>query len=90
MFSPDIAINSFKKANIMGIYCENFWIFTVGTGSPYTESYYVFRQHLNARIEYEYDRIKFPREFSDNASSLFQSNLLRLILSYYFSIYIIC
>ena len=36
---------------------------------------YFFNKHLNAMIEYQYDHIQFPVEYSDNGKGLFQSSL---------------
>jgi hypothetical protein len=36
-------------------------------------------------IEYQYDHIQFPVEYSDNGKGLFQSSLIRLNIAYYFS-----
>jgi hypothetical protein len=87
MFSPDIDLTTPQKSKYRGALFAKFLDFYGGkrlTLSPNLT--YVFNKHLFASVEYEYDRIKFPNEFSDNGISLFQSNLTRLILSYYFSI----
>jgi hypothetical protein len=91
MFSPDIAYTTPQKSKYHGELFVKILDFYRGhriTIQPNLT--YVFNKHLNARIEYEYHRIKFPIEFSDNGSSLFQSNLLRLIVSYYFSSTLSC
>ncbi|HXL55539.1 MAG TPA: hypothetical protein VN958_04730, partial [Chitinophagaceae bacterium] len=46
---------------------------------------YIFNKYFKMGIEYEYDRIQFPAEFSDNGNALFKSNLLRLNIAYFFS-----
>ena len=46
---------------------------------------YFFNKHLNAAVEYQYDHIRFPDEFSDNGNGLFQNSLVRLNGSYYFT-----
>ena len=86
MFSPDLEYSLPQKSKYYGSLFVKVLDFYRGhrfTLQPNIT--YVFSKHLNARIEYEYDRIKFPKEFSDNGNSLFQSNLVRLIMSYYFS-----
>jgi hypothetical protein len=87
MFSPDINFTTPQKSKYHGSLFIKFLDFYGGkrlTLSPNLT--YIFSKHLFATVEYEYDRIKFPNDFSDNGNSLFQSNLTRLILSYYFSI----
>ncbi|HYK44292.1 MAG TPA: DUF5916 domain-containing protein [Parafilimonas sp.] len=44
---------------------------------------YIFNKHFKVGIEYEYDRVQFPDEYSDNGNALFQSNLLRLNIGYF-------
>jgi hypothetical protein len=86
MFTPDIEYTTPQKSKYHGELFVKILDFYRGhrfTIQPNLT--YVFSRHLKARIEYEYDRINFPAEFSDNGNSLFQSNLLRVILSYYFS-----
>jgi len=86
MFSPDIEYTLPPKGNSYGALFLKFPDFYGGhrvTVQPNIT--YIFNKHFNTGIEYEYDRIKFPNDFSDNGNGLFQSNLIRLILSYYFS-----
>ncbi|HXL54761.1 MAG TPA: hypothetical protein VN958_00805, partial [Chitinophagaceae bacterium] len=86
MFSPDIEYTFPQRSKFYGSLFVKFLDFYRGDRITIEPNFtYVFNKHLNTRIEYEYDRIKFPKEFSDNGNASFQSNLVRLILSYYFS-----
>ncbi len=46
---------------------------------------YSFNKHFNAGLTYEYNHITFPFYFDENTSTLFESNLVRLRLTYNFS-----
>ncbi|HNP48395.1 MAG TPA: DUF5916 domain-containing protein [Bacteroidia bacterium] len=46
---------------------------------------YNFSSHLLAGIDYEFNHIQFPESFSFYRDGLFETNLVRLNVSYYFS-----
>ena len=86
MLSPDITFTTPQKSKYRGSLFVKFLDFYGGKRITITPSFtFVFNKHLFATVEYEYDQIKFPNAFSDNGNGLFQSNLMRLIVSYYFS-----
>lgn len=87
MYSPDINFTLPQKSKYRGNIFLKFLDFYKGNRFTINPNFtYVFNKHLFTTIEYEYDRINFPRAFADNGNALFQSNLLRLSLSYYFNI----
>ena len=86
MFTPDIEYTFPQKRKYRGDLFVKFFDFYNGRRITIQPNFtYVFNKHFNARIEYEYHRIKFPEAFSDTTNSVFKSQLARLILSYYFS-----
>ena len=86
IFSPDLEVTSPQKSNYYGELFLKFLDFYAGKRITIQPTFtYIVNKHFTTRIEYEYDRIKFPNSFSDNGDALFLSNLIRLDLSYYFS-----
>jgi hypothetical protein len=86
MLSPEIKFTSPQKSKYRGTLFVKFLDFYRGRRiSVFPTLTYVFNKHLTSTIEYEYDRIKFPKAFSDNGNALFNSHLIRLNLSYYLS-----
>ena len=86
MFTPDIELTLPQKGKYWGSLFIKLLDFYGGHRITIQPNFtFVFNKHLNARIEYEYDHIKFPDEYSDIGNGLFRSNLVRLSASYYFS-----
>ena len=86
MYSPDFNFTTPNKSKYWGSLFIKFLDFYGGKRFTITPNLtYVFSKYLNATMEYEYNYIKFPAEFSDNGFSIFHSNLARLGLSCYLS-----
>ena len=86
MFTPDLTITAPQQSTYSVQMVLKGGDFYGGKRISITPSAsYIFNKHFRIGIEYEYDRIRFPNEFSDNGNALFQSHLVRLHLSYYFS-----
>ena len=86
MFSPDIEFTLPQKANYTGTGLIKWGDFYGGKIISFNISpTYIFNKHFRVALYYEYDHIQFPAEFSDNGNGLFQNNLVRLNISYFFS-----
>lgn len=86
MFTPEIQLTLPQKAKYWGTLFIKLLDFYGGTRISLLPSFtYVFNKHFNANIEYQYDHIKFPDTYSDNGDGTFESNLVRLSASYYFT-----
>jgi len=86
MLSPDIEFTSPQRGKYWGNLFIKVLDFYGGNRISVNPTFtFVFNKHLSANIDYQYDHIKFPVEYSDNGSGLFQSNLVILSASYYFS-----
>ncbi len=86
MFSPDIDFISPQQTTYFAELVMKGGGFYGGKRiSIIPSATYIFNKHFKISVEYEYDRIQFPAVFSDDGNSLFQSNLLRLNLAYFFS-----
>ena len=86
MLTPDIEFTSPQKGKYWGNLFVKVLDFYGGNRiSVQPNLTFVFNKHLSANIEYQFDHIKFPVEYSDNGNGSFESNLIRLSASYYFS-----
>jgi hypothetical protein len=86
MYSPEINFISPQQGKYRGSMDVKLLDFYGGKRfSVVPNLTYFFNKHLNAMIEYQYDHIQFPVEYSDNGKGLFQSSLIRLNIAYYFS-----
>jgi len=86
MFTPDIDIISPQQSNYFAELVMKGGGFYGGKRMSFAPAVtYIFNRHFTTSVEYEYNHIQFPAEFSDNGDALFQSNLLRLNISYFFS-----
>ena len=87
MYSPGINFISPKQGKYRGSMEVKLLDFYNGKRfSVVPNLTYFFNRHLNAMLEYQYDHIQFPVEYSDNGKGLFQSSLIRLNVAYYFKL----
>ncbi|MDP9229552.1 MAG: carbohydrate binding family 9 domain-containing protein, partial [Bacteroidota bacterium] len=86
MFTPDIDFTLPQQSNYTGQLSIKGGDFYGGKRISLKSSItYIFNKHFKTGIEYEYNHIQFPVEFSNNGNALFQSNLLRINIAYFFS-----
>ena len=86
MFTPDIDITAPAQSTYAGTLFIKWGDFYGGKRiSINPVATYIFNKHFQTGIEYEYDHIQFPVEFSDNGNALFQNNLFRVNIAYFFS-----
>jgi len=86
MFTPDIDFIAPQQSSYSAELVMKGGDFYGGKRiSIFPSASYIFNKHFTIGVEYEYNHIQFPAEFSDDGNALFQSNLLRLNLAYFFS-----
>jgi hypothetical protein len=86
MFTPDIDIISPQQSTYTAELVMKWGDFYGGKRISIEPTVsYIFNKHFRIGFEYEYDHIQFPQEFSDNGNALFENNLVRLNIAYFFS-----
>lgn len=86
MISSTMDLTGPKKNNLNGSIGATYGRFYSGKRISVSPSVqYNFSSHLLAGIDYEFNHIQFPDEFSTSGNGLFETNLVRLSLSYYLS-----
>ena len=86
MISSTMDLTGPKKNNLNGSIGATYGRFYSGKRISISPSVqYNFSSHLLAGIDYEFNHIQFPDEFSSLGNGLFETNLVRLSLSYYLS-----
>jgi len=86
MFTPDIELSAPAQSTYSAELMTKWGDFYGGKRISIIPSVtYIFNKHFATGIEYQYDHIQFPEEFSDDGDALFQNHLLRVNLAYFFS-----
>jgi len=86
MFFNDVSISAPSKSVYTASLISSYGKFYGGKRffvSPNVS--YSFNKHLNIGVTYEYNRIAFKKYLDMDSATLYQSNLLRLRISYIFS-----
>lgn len=86
MISSSLTLTGPKKNNLAGTVSSTIGKFYGGDRFSFAPSIvYNFSSHLSAGIDYEFNHIRFPDAYSSIGNGLFETNLTRLNVSYYFS-----